>query len=107
MQEQFIDVGAQALNPSATAHESFAEKAKNAKESINKWLDCKNETYSRIADFSVTNRVVVRVNIVTVLLLIGALAIAAAPVASVLSIAASCWLTYQYNHKPEKKGGKA
>ncbi len=104
MQEQFIDFGAQALNPTATAHESFAEKAKNAKESINKWLDCKNETYSRIADFTVTNRVVMRVNIVTVLLVIGAVAIAFAPLASLMSIGASAWLTYQYNHV--KKGGK-
>lgn len=104
MNEQFIDFGAQALNPTATAHESFAEKAKSAKESINKWLDSKNDTYSRIADFSVTNRVVLRVNIVTLLVLLAAIAIKDAPIASMVSIGASAWLTFQYNHV--KKGGK-
>ena len=83
---------------------SLRERMRSTGRVINQRLDSKNDTYSRIADFAVTNRVVMRVNIVTVLLVIGAVAIAFAPLASLVSIGASAWLTYQYNHV--KKGGK-
>lgn len=105
MQEGTIDFGATALTPSAPAREQVSEKIKNAKQSVSNWLDSDNDFYSRIADFKVNNRTVVKVNIVTVLFIVGALAIAVAPLASVVSIAASAWLTYQYNHT-NKKGAR-
>lgn len=106
MQKTTIDFGVQALNPTTDANESVSlkERIESARKSAANWLDKKNDLYSRIADFSVTNRVVLRVNIVTLLVLLAAIAIKDAPIASMVSIGASAWLTFQYNHV--KKGGK-
>ena len=75
---------------------------------INSWLDSKSDFYSRIADFAVTNRTVVRINAVTACVIIGALVVETAPVASVLSAACAAWMVKRLN-KSEKqeteKGG--
>ena len=76
---------------------------------VNRWLDSKSEFYSRIADFTVTNRTVVRVNAVTLCVIVGALVIEAAPVASVLSAACAAWMVRRLNRSEKqeaKKGGE-
>ena len=78
---------------------------------INAWLDRKNAFYSRIAEFEVTNRTVVRINAVTACVIIGALVIEAAPVASLLSAACAAWTVRRLNKSERKnesaeKGGK-
>ena len=74
---------------------------------ISRWLDRKSEYYSRIADFSVTNRTVVRVNAVTLCILLGALAIEAAPVASLLSAACAAWTVRRLNRSEKKENETA
>lgn len=73
---------------------------------INAWLDRKNAFYSRIAEFEVTNRTVVRINAVTACVIIGALVIEAAPVASLLSAACAAWMVRRLN-KNERKNETA
>lgn len=69
---------------------------------INAWLDSKSEFYSRIADFTVTRRTVLRVNLITVCFFVGVAAVEAAPVASLLSAACAAWTVRRLN-KSEKQ----
>ena len=78
----------------------------NKTAAINRWLDSKNAFYSRIAEFGVTNRTVVRINAVTACVIIGALVIEAAPVASLLSAACAAWMVRRLN-KTERKNETA
>ena len=86
------------------------DRVMNQVAAINGWLDRKSEFYSRIADFAVTNRTVVRVNAVTACVIVGALVIEAAPVASLLSAACAAWMVRRLNRSEksntiEEKGG--
>lgn len=78
---------------------------------INAWLDSKSEFYSRIADFTVTRRTVLRVNLITVCFFVGVAAVEAAPVASLLSAACAAWTVRRLNksdkqeNESEEKGG--
>ena len=54
-------------------------------QSINLWLDSKSEFYSRICEFSVTRRLVIRVNLVTLCVGLAAIAIEQQPITSVVS----------------------
>lgn len=69
---------------------------------ISRWLDRKSEFYSRIADFTVTRRTVLRVNLITVCFFVGVAAVEAAPVASLLSVACAAWTVRRLN-KSEKQ----
>ena len=73
---------------------------------ISRWLDRKSEFYSRIAGFAVTRRTVIRVNAVTACVVIGALVVEAAPVASLLSAACAAWMVRRLN-KNERKNETA
>lgn len=72
--------------------------------SINLWLDAKSEFYSRICEFSVTRRLVIRVNLVTLCVGLAAIAIEQQPITSVVSTICAGYLVYCIN-KQEKKGG--
>lgn len=74
----------------------------NKAAAINRWLDRKSEFYSRIADFPVTRRTVLRVNLITVCFFVGVAAVEAAPVASLLSAACAAWTVRRLN-KSEKQ----
>lgn len=73
---------------------------------ISRWLDRKSEFYSRIADFTVTRRTVLRVNLITVCFFVGVAAVEAAPVASLLSAACAAWMVRRLN-KSERKNETA
>ena len=53
--------------------------------SLNLWLDAKSEFYSRICEFSVTRRLVIRVNLVSLCVIVAAVAIEQQPITSVVS----------------------
>ena len=74
--------------------------------SLNQWLDAKSEFYSRICEFSVTRRLVIRVNLVTLCVGLAAIAIEQQPVTSVIAVLSAGYLVYRMN-KSEKKGGRA
>ena len=78
----------------------------NKAAAISRWLDRKSEFYSRIADFTVTRRTVLRVNLITVCFFVGVAAVEAAPVASLLSAACAAWTVRRLN-KSEMKNESA
>lgn len=73
-------------------------------QSINLWLDTKSEFYSRICEFAVTRRLVLRINVVTLCLCITAACVEQQPVASLVSALCAAYLVYRVN-KTDKKGG--
>ena len=73
--------------------------------SINLWLDAKSEFYSRICEFLVTRRLVIRVNLVSLCVIIAAVAIEQQPITSVIATLCAGYLVYRIN-KSDKKGGK-
>ncbi len=73
-------------------------------QSINLWLDTKSEFYSRICEFTVTRRLVLRINVVTLCLCITAACVEQQPVASLVSALCAAYLVYRVN-KTDKKGG--
>lgn len=76
--------------------------------SINHWLDAKSEFYSRICEFSVTRRLVIRVNLVSLCVGLAAIAIEQQPITSVVSTLCAGYLVYRMNKSEKKqKGGKA
>ena len=76
--------------------------------SLNLWLDSKSEFYSRICEFSVTRRLVIRVNLVSLCVIVAAVAIEQQPITSVISTLCAGYLVYRMNKSEKKqKGGKA
>ena len=76
--------------------------------SLNLWLDSKSEFYSRICEFSVTRRLVIRVNLVSLCVIVAAVAIEQQPITSVVSTLCAGYLVYRMNKSEKKqKGGKA
>ena len=73
--------------------------------SLNLWLDSKSEFYSRICEFSVTRRLVIRVSLVSLCVIVAAVAIEQQPITSVVSTLCAGWLVYRTN-KTDKKGGE-
>ena len=75
--------------------------------SLNLWLDSKSEFYSRICEFSVTRRLVIRVNLVSLCVIVAAVAIEQQPITSVVSTLCAGYLVYRMNKSEKKqKGGK-
>ena len=72
--------------------------------SINLWLDAKSEFYSRICEFSVTRRLVIRVNLVSLCVIVAAVAVEQQPITSVVSTLCAGWIVYRIN-KTDKRGG--
>ena len=70
---------------------------------INQWLDTKSAFYSRIAEFEVTRRVAIRVNLVTMAMLVVIVAVETAPVAALAAAVSAAWLMYR---SLTKKGGE-
>ena len=75
--------------------------------SINHWLDAKSEFYSRICEFSVTRRLVIRVNLVSLCVGLAAVAIEQQPITSVVSTLCAGWIVYRINKTDKRGGGKA
>ena len=73
--------------------------------SLNKWLDGKSEFYSRICEFSVTRRIVLRVNLITMCSLICAVAVENNPLVSITAMLCAGYLVYRLNK--QEKGGEA
>lgn len=73
--------------------------------SINRWLDTKSEFYSRICEFTVTRRLVLRINVVTLCLCVTAVCVEQQPVIAIISALCAAYLVYRVN-KSDKEGGK-
>ena len=100
MQQATINFTAQQVR----ARVSLADKVRGLYHSVNRWLDAKSAIYSRIAEFEVTRRVAIRVNLVTVAMIVAAVAIETAPVAALATALSTAWVMYR---AMMKKGGEA
>lgn len=100
--QQTINFEAQAqARPAINVRATVQRKIK----SLNRWLDQKSEFYSRIAEFPVTRRLVLRVNAVTLCLILAAIAVEQQPLVAITSTLCAGWMVYRIN-KTDKKGGK-
>lgn len=72
---------------------------------FNLWLDTKSEFYSRICEYSVTRRLVLRVNAISLCIILAAIAVEQSPLVAITSALSAGWLVYRLN-KAEKEGGK-
>lgn len=61
--------------------------------SVNLWLNAKSLFYSNICQYSVSRRTVLRVNMVTASMLVGAVCVEQEPVVAVVAMAVAAWLT--------------
>ena len=69
------------------------------------WLSAESRFYSRIAEFPVTRRLVVRVNAVSLCMLLSAIAIEQQPLVAITFALCAGWLVYRIN-QTDKKGGE-
>lgn len=76
------------------------------RKSLNLWLDQKSEFYSRIGETTVTRRLVIRINLVSLCLIIAAVAIEQQPITSAISALCAAYLVYRVNQS-DKEGGNA
>lgn len=106
-----FDAQAQVTRPAINVRATIQRKIK----SVNLWLDQKSEFYSRIAEFPVTRRLVLRVNAVSLCLILAAIAVEQQPLTAITSALCAGWLAYRINKTDknswsltdqEKKGGK-
>lgn len=101
--QQTINFEAQAqARPAINVRATVQRKIK----SLNRWLDQKSEFYSRIAEFPVTRRLVLRVNAVTLCLMLAAIAVEQRPLVAITSALCAGWMVYRIN-KTDKEGGAA
>lgn len=99
--QQTINFEAQAqARPAINVRATVQRKIK----SLNRWLDQKSEFYSRIAEFPITRRLVLRVNAVTLCLMLAAIAVEQRPLVAITSALCAGWMVYRIN-KTDKKGG--
>lgn len=74
---------------------SLRERMRSTGRAINEWLDTRSALYSRIAEFEVTRRVAIRVNLVTVAMIVAAVAIETASVAALAAALSVAWVMYR------------
>lgn len=99
--QQTINFDAQVQNhPAINVRATIQRKIK----SLNHWLDQRSEFYSRIAEFPVTRRLVLRVNAVSLCLILAAIAVEQRPLVAITSALCAGWMVYRIN-KTDKKGG--
>ena len=96
-----FEAQAQTVRPAINVRATIQRKIK----SLNHWLDQKSDFYSRIAEFPVTRRLVLRVNAVTLCLMLTAIAVEQRPLVTITSALCAGWMVYRIN-KTDKKGGK-
>lgn len=69
------------------------EQARQIADKVNRWLDQKSQFFSIISEMTVTRRLVIRVNLVTICLLTTAIAVEQAPLTATAALVAAAWLT--------------
>lgn len=75
----------------------------NNKERFVNWLDGRSEIYSRIAEMPTTRRTVLRVNLITVALIVGAVAVSEQPLLSVCSMVCAAYVVKRLNATDNKE----
>lgn len=91
MRQATIDFTAQQVQ----ARVSLGDKARELYRSVNRWLDSESRFYSRIAEFEVTRRTAIRVNLVTVAIAAMVLAAETHLAAALTAALPVAWLMYR------------
>ena len=81
---------------------SLSEKIQRVKNSIKSFLDAKTTTFSKLAEFDVSRRQVLRLHIATIAVIICAAAIAQYPILAIAAAICAACIVYHIN-----KEGKA
>lgn len=81
---------------------SLSEKIQRVKNSIKSFLDAKSITFSKLAEFDVSRRQVLRLHIATIAVIICAAAIAQYPILAIAAAICAACVVYHIN-----KEGKA
>ena len=72
--------------------------------SLKEWMNAKSNFYTHICEFPVTRLLAIRINLLSLCLILAAIAIEQRPAISVASALCAAYLAYRIN-KAEKKGG--
>ena len=81
---------------------SLSERIQRVKNSIKSYLDAKSTTFSKLAEFDVSRRQVLRLHIATIAVIICAAAIAQYPIFAIAAAICAACIVYHIN-----KEGKA
>ena len=81
---------------------SLSEKIQRVKNSIKSYLDAKSTTFSKLAEFDVSRRQVLRLHIATIAVIICSAAIAQYPILAIAAAICAACVVYHIN-----KEGKA
>ena len=103
---QKILVMATAISATRAAQRAFSLKewTDAKRKSLNLWLSTPSKFYTQICEFPVTRLLAIRVNLLSLCIIVGATAIEQQPVVSVVSALCAAWLVYRINQS-DKKGG--
>ena len=83
---------------------SLQEWTDAKRKSLNLWLSTPSNFYTQLCEFPVTRLLAIRVNLLSLCIIVGATAIEQQPVVSVVSALCAAWLVYRINQS-DKKGG--
>lgn len=76
--------------------------------SLKEWMNAKSNFYTHICEFPVTRLLAIRINLLSLCLILAALAIEQQPVLAAISALCAGYLVYRMNKSEKKqKGGKA
>ena len=76
--------------------------------SLKEWMNAKSNFYTHICEFPVTRLLAIRINLLSLCLILAALAIEQQPVLAAISALCAGYLVYRRNKSEKKqKGGKA
>lgn len=87
----------------------LATQARQLKAAADLWLDTRSTHYSRMLEESVSRRTVLRVNLITLCLVVAALCAAQDFLVTGVAATVAAWLTYRLNktdQAQQKKGGR-
>lgn len=73
------------------------------KSKVVSWLDSRSELFSKIAEEPTTRRTVIRVNLISLALMLGAVVVEQQPLASVIAIVCAGYLVKRLNDTDNKK----
>lgn len=80
---------------------SLSEKIQRVKNSIKSFLDAKSTTFSKLAEFDVSRRQVLRLHIATIAVIICAAAIAQYPILAIAAAICAACVVYHINKEAQ------
>ena len=76
---------------------TLSKRIQRVKNSIKSYLDAKSTTFSKLAEFDVSRRQVLRLHIATIAVLICAAAVGQNPILAIAGATNAAWIVYHIN----------